>query len=841
MKKNHASIDRAVPSALLLVALTCAFAGPARAQNVVTLANPEWNITLTDFGYSDFLLDNTPGFEGREYLSGEWAGAVRYSVGAVQRQSWLEPHFIYPNWETLSDFGVASPIAIVGVNADSLPIAESVITNAELQVTLRHEMIDTVIGTAMGLSPASSTNGPQHMTSGRYILKQTCTIRNISGAPVANLSFFQFLHSLNAQWCVFDDRTYAGAFTNYHHDLTEVGVDMYAVSAGSSAAGLEDYIGFQSSSPPDAWEAGYFGIEGNGVDDHYMGKPSDGVHRSVENNWSDPPYSNRINTDYFAPPTRWVSGAQRWSLGSLDHGQSVSLDLILALRTGTRVPATPGSSGGCNGGSSVPGGFDYEFEQVEQEGSCFGEFSKADELEIELRIANDDLAPLTFLTPGYPVQVWKVEFNGVHSGVTHLTFAYDPSALPPGFDESILVVYHQVGDAWERLDTVVDTVRHTVSVSVSSLSWFVLGTDGGVVVAVSAVEDPPGSGTVSGPGSYAAGSSVTLSAAAGAGFVFSNWSESGIPVSASPNYTFNAGADRSLVAHFAPVGSALSVSTVAQPANGGYTTGDGAYAPGSLASVVATPNPGYKFSKWLRQGVLVGTSRTNTFTVSSNVVLVAKFKPVYTVEVVADPEYAGEVEADPVYESGELAKLKAKPNAGYCFVNWTQNDFPVSASTTYQFNVTANRSLVGHFAAGKRIDAAADPLAAGTVSGGGILPLGDMVLLEAQANPGYVFLNWTENGVVVGETETLAFSGPASRSLVANFIAQPELDAAVVIDQMPAVAWPAAVHGWFLQECHDLSSNQWTESTAPVQVIGNQNVLVVDPLSGITYFRLHHP
>ncbi len=38
----------------------------------MTLINPDWTITLTDAGYSDLLFDQRPGFEGREYLSGEW-------------------------------------------------------------------------------------------------------------------------------------------------------------------------------------------------------------------------------------------------------------------------------------------------------------------------------------------------------------------------------------------------------------------------------------------------------------------------------------------------------------------------------------------------------------------------------------------------------------------------------------------------------------------------------------------------------------------------------------------------------------------------------------------------
>jgi len=40
------------------------------------LSNPSWEIQLTSAGYSDYLGDHTPGFLGREYLSGEWGAAA---------------------------------------------------------------------------------------------------------------------------------------------------------------------------------------------------------------------------------------------------------------------------------------------------------------------------------------------------------------------------------------------------------------------------------------------------------------------------------------------------------------------------------------------------------------------------------------------------------------------------------------------------------------------------------------------------------------------------------------------------------------------------------------------
>ena len=154
---------------MVLTALALPFwSHPVKAQGL-TLANPHWNITLSDFGYSDFLLDNTPGFEGREYLSGEWGAAIAYQPGggAALAPRFLDPQFLFPDWLTLSTFQVKSPLAQLGLNSDYLPIAQSVITNRHLEITLRHEMVDTVVGTPMGTTPASATATNPPLASSR--------------------------------------------------------------------------------------------------------------------------------------------------------------------------------------------------------------------------------------------------------------------------------------------------------------------------------------------------------------------------------------------------------------------------------------------------------------------------------------------------------------------------------------------------------------------------------------------------------------------------------------------------------------------------------------------------
>lgn len=811
----------------------------ASAQSI-TLSNPNWNITLTDFGYSDFLLDNTPGFEGREYLSGEWGAAVGYQVtgGPSVASEWLQPIFLYPDWPTNSTFTVVTPLTETGLNADNLPVAFSVIENAHLQITQRFEMLDTVTGTPMGTTPTSAAGAGTFNHSNRYVMKQTYTVKNIAGAAISNLQLFQLVHGLNAQRGLYDNRLYTGPLSNFRYDTTLAGVDFWAFGAG---AGLEDFITIHATSAPTAHEIGYYGIEGNGVDNHSIGKPTEGVHLSIEANWQTAPYSAREGTDFFQPPTRWVAGAQRWTLGSLAPNQSVNFDVVLSILTGTKVPPGPGSTGSCDGGSSVPGGIDYEFESVETEGTCFSDFSRADENEVATRIAQGDISGFTFQTPSQPAQLWKVEFSGTYTGAINVSFGYDVTLLPPGFGVEGLAIYHYTGGTWVKLPGVVNTVTNTITVSTSDLGVFALGTDALTTFNVAASTAPANSGVITGAGTYAEGSSVTLAAAPNADYIFTNWTEGATVISTSPTYTFLVQADRNFVANFATVGTGKIVTTNSTPTAGGSTSGDGEYALGASATVSATPNPGYKFSKWLENGASVSTAANYTFSVTANSTLVAKFKPVYYVTATAEPLEGGNPEADPLYEVGELAKLKSKPEPGWSLVSWTENGVIVSTDVDFSFNVNGNRNLVATFALGDRIDLVADPKTAGEVSGGGVFENGIVVTVTATARPGYIFTNWTEGGIVVSTAASYSFTSNTERALIGNFIPLPTLNISLTESAQILLSWPTGADGWVLQESPDLSLGSWADSTRIVTVVGPSNQITISPPMDHYFFRLSHP
>ncbi len=69
------------------------------------------------------------------------------------------------------------------------------------------------------------------------------------------------------------------------------------------------------------------------------------------------------------------------------------------------------------------------------------------------------------------------------------------------------------------------------------------------------------------------------------------------------------------------------VDTTVSPAEGGSATGDGVYTNGTMATVVATPNPGFGFANWTENGAVVSGSSNYTFTNALNHSLVANFVP----------------------------------------------------------------------------------------------------------------------------------------------------------------------------------------------------------------------
>jgi formylglycine-generating enzyme required for sulfatase activity len=290
-----------------------------------------------------------------------------------------------------------------------------------------------------------------------------------------------------------------------------------------------------------------------------------------------------------------------------------------------------------------------------------------------------------------------------------------------------------------------------------------------VIVTVQA--NPTNEGVVTGGGTFFTQSSlVTNIATPNAGFQFVNWTSNGVPVSTSTNYIITASTNETLVANFAPITYAITVS--ASPGAGGTVSGGGIFSPGATNTVTASVNGGYTFANWTVNGSVVSTSPAYNFIVNGNEALVANFAPIiYTITVSASPGADGAVGGGGAFAAGSTNTVTATASSGYTFADWTVNGSVVSTSSNYTFVVNGNYALVANFIpVNYTLTVGASPVAGGTVTGGGSFPNGTVVTNMAAPGANYQFVNWTVNGSVVSTSATCILTLTNNETLTANFI-----------------------------------------------------------------------
>jgi hypothetical protein len=307
---------------------------------------------------------------------------------------------------------------------------------------------------------------------------------------------------------------------------------------------------------------------------------------------------------------------------------------------------------------------------------------------------------------------------------------------------------------------------------------------------IAATSSPIGAGAVTGGGTFNSGAGITVEATAALGYAFVNWTENGTIVSTTPSYSFSAVTDRSLIANFVPT---YTIVATTSPLAGGGTIGQGIFKSGTNVTLTAIPNSGYAFINWTESTAVVSTSSTYSFTATGDRTLVAHFTPTFTINATAAPVDSGTTSGQGTFNSGTTVALFATASPGFSFVNWTENGNEVSTAASYSFSAVADRSLTANFVATSAISVTTSPLAGGMTSGAGIFNAGASVTLTAMANPGYAFLNWTENGSVVGTLQSYSFTVVSNRALVANFVPTYSIGATV----SPQVAGTTSGFGTF--------------------------------------------
>ena len=279
-----------------------------------------------------------------------------------------------------------------------------------------------------------------------------------------------------------------------------------------------------------------------------------------------------------------------------------------------------------------------------------------------------------------------------------------------------------------------------------------------------------GGGLVTGAGWYDHGQTCTLKAQANESYAFLNWTHGGTVVSTKMEYSFTVLGNQTYTANF--VANSSNITTTIEPANSGTVTGAGIYAIGSNCTLTATPHTGYSFVNWTKNGSVVSTNSSYSFTVAESAQYSAHFViNSYAVNATAFPEEGGTVSGAHAYTHGSTATLTATAAEGYTFINWTENGAVVSTSPTLQFGVYGNRTLVANFSDNAyMVTTIAYPSNGGTIEGGGVYIHGTTATLTAYANPQFDFFCWFDGDDMVSFEPTISFEVTEDVVIYAVFV-----------------------------------------------------------------------
>jgi len=333
--------------------------------------------------------------------------------------------------------------------------------------------------------------------------------------------------------------------------------------------------------------------------------------------------------------------------------------------------------------------------------------------------------------------------------------------IDPSINSSITGVYS--GAVWVSGGVATNYVFHHIYGTLEVLC------DGIVYVEVSA--NPPHGGIAVGGGRVIANfTEVSIVATPNDNWNFYNWTKDGVEFSTDASYLFLATDYYDLVANFT-----MNITVSANPTAGGSVFGGGAHSYNDNVTVRAIPHAGYSFSHWTENGLGVSDDAYYTFLATVPRDLVANFK--FSITVSANPPSGGTVSGGGDYLYGTPVVISATTNTGYSFVDWTittANGTTTSTEITQSFFATEVISFVANFEP-KTYDiiVSADPQEGGSTTGGGQnIVHGTQVVVEATANTGWSFVNWTITNISGTTTSTNrieTFFATENITYIANF------------------------------------------------------------------------
>ena len=290
---------------------------------------------------------------------------------------------------------------------------------------------------------------------------------------------------------------------------------------------------------------------------------------------------------------------------------------------------------------------------------------------------------------------------------------------------------------------------------------------------------------------------LTQAGTAGTQYVYTGWSDSG---AASHSITVGASA----ATYIASFKTQYQLTISASPAAGGTVTPAASgtfYDSGTVVNIQATANTGYSFTGWTGS-VASASSASTTVTMSAPQTVTANFSSFTGVTIQTNPAGlqfsvdGGAAQTAPQtlnlsQGTHTIAVTQTQPGPAwtqYVYTGW--ND---GGAASHQITVGASAATyTASFKTQYQLTISASPVAGGTVTpaaSGTFYDSGTVVYIQATANPGYLFVNWS-GSVASASNAATTVTMSAPQTVMANFSAL----TGVTIQTNPA-GWQFSVDG----------------------------------------------
>ena len=280
---------------------------------------------------------------------------------------------------------------------------------------------------------------------------------------------------------------------------------------------------------------------------------------------------------------------------------------------------------------------------------------------------------------------------------------------------------------------------------------------------ITLASSPTAGGTTSGGGTFAAGSSRTVTATPASGHSFVHWKNAaGTVVSTTASYTFTLNDAQTLTACFVP--TTISLQTALDNTSLTFTSsGSGAGWFGQTATKkngasAAQSGPIGNSQSSIMQTTVTGPG-TLTFWWKVSSEATYDFLKFY----IDGAEQSGAISGTVDWQQKTYSIAAGSHTVQWAYVK--DHIVSVGSDCGWVDQVVWTPTVTSY-----TISASAVPSASGSVSGAGSVPAGSSCTLTATPSSGYAFVNWKEGSTVVSTSATYAFTVTGNRTLTANFV-----------------------------------------------------------------------